>query len=367
MEVAIIGSGVIGLLSAFTLADAGYKVTIIARNLPGDESVDWASPWYFITSRCVHGIIANVFIRAGAAIFPNPDIGDEPLQVETFKYYWALAHRDPTSGVQVWLTIPRLILHCITDFMKVVKATEYFDDRDNDASIWYKTLVPKYRKIATRDLPEGSKLGCTYQSMTVNPTIFLPWAKKELEARGVRFIRKTLKSLQEAMQITGCKVIVHASGLGATDLANDKDMIAIRGQTMFVETDFDELAMHQGSHYTYVIPRMYSGGAIMGGVSQPGNLSQEVDAYLRDDILQRTKKLSKGNFDSIDLKRDVKRDIVAFRPGRKGGFRLETEGNIVHAYGFGGLGYVFSYGTALKICEMVNSLAKEKRKTGSHL
>lgn len=45
MEVAILGSGVIGLLSAVTLTKAGYKVTIIARDLPGDDTQDWASPW----------------------------------------------------------------------------------------------------------------------------------------------------------------------------------------------------------------------------------------------------------------------------------------------------------------------------------
>lgn len=249
----------------------------------------------------------------------------------------------------------------VTDVEKqVVKATEYYDDRTNDSSIWYKRIVPRYRQIATRDLPEGAKIGFAYQSLTVNPTVFLPWIKKELEVRGVRFIQKTIKSLSEAEHITGCKFIVHASGLGATDLANDKDMVAIRGQTMFVETDFNELAMHQGSHYTYVIPRMYSGGAIMGGVSQPGNLSHEVDQDLRDDILRRTKKLSQDSFDSVDLKRDVKRDIVAFRPGRKNGFRLEIEGNVVHAYGFGGLGYVFSYGAAQKVCEMVDLLAQKQ-------
>jgi len=45
MEVGIIGSGIIGLLSALTLTDAGYKAAIIARDLPGDDSQDWASPW----------------------------------------------------------------------------------------------------------------------------------------------------------------------------------------------------------------------------------------------------------------------------------------------------------------------------------
>lgn len=46
MEVAILGSGVIGLFSVLTLTNAGYKVTAIARDLPGDETQDWASPWY---------------------------------------------------------------------------------------------------------------------------------------------------------------------------------------------------------------------------------------------------------------------------------------------------------------------------------
>lgn len=41
------------------------------------------------------------FCRAGAAIFPHPDAKGRDLQIETFKYFWALAHRDPTSGVQV--------------------------------------------------------------------------------------------------------------------------------------------------------------------------------------------------------------------------------------------------------------------------
>ncbi len=41
--------------------------------------------------------------RAGAAIYLHPDADAEgqSLQTESFKYYWALAHTDPTSGVQV--------------------------------------------------------------------------------------------------------------------------------------------------------------------------------------------------------------------------------------------------------------------------
>ncbi|KAJ5371412.1 nucleotide-binding domain-containing protein [Penicillium cataractarum] len=330
MEVGIIGSGIIGLLSALTLTDAGYKATIIARDLPGDETQDWASPW------------------AGVSIYPHPDAGGNSLQTENFKYFWTLAHRDPTSGVQV------------------LKATEYYDDREDDSSIWYKTVVPRYRRILDNELPKGAKVGFTYTSMTVNPTFFLPWIKKILEGRGVRFIRKTLSSIEEARKITGSRVIVHASGLGAFSLAGDKDVEAIRGQTMFIKTDFDQLMMHQGSHYTYVIPRMFTNGAIIGGVSQPGNSDRSVDEDLRSDILRRVKTLTNGALDQASLE-DVQKDIVAFRPGRKGGYRLEAEGETVHAYGFGSLGYIFSYGVALKVRELVESLVKEDRGKMSRL
>lgn len=125
--------------------------------------------------------------------------------------------------------------------------------------------------------------------------------------------------------------------------------------------------MLQGSQYTYIIPRMYTGGVIVGGVSQEGNLEGEVDENLRSDILERVRKMSKGRLGPVDLNKASTRDIVAFRPGRKGGYRIEAEGDVVHAYGFGSLGYIYGYGAALKVREMVDSLASGKHKGKSRL
>jgi glycine/D-amino acid oxidase-like deaminating enzyme len=46
MEIGIIGPGVISFTSASVLAEAGYSVTVLARELPGDDSKKWTSPWY---------------------------------------------------------------------------------------------------------------------------------------------------------------------------------------------------------------------------------------------------------------------------------------------------------------------------------
>ena len=150
-------------------------------------------------------------------------------------------------------------------------------------------------------------------------------------------------------------------------LANDKKVEGIRGQTMFVKTNYEQLKMHQGSHYTYVIPRMFTNGAIIGGVSQPGSSDRSIDQDLRSDILRRVKELTNGEMGPINLEKDVQKDIVAFRPGRRGGYRLEAEGNTVRAYGFAGLGYIFSYGVAIRVRELVDQVVDKDQPLRSRL
>lgn len=44
-HVVVIGAGVIGLQTAVSLLDAGYRVTIVAEHYPGDSSVEYTSMW----------------------------------------------------------------------------------------------------------------------------------------------------------------------------------------------------------------------------------------------------------------------------------------------------------------------------------
>jgi D-amino-acid oxidase len=38
-------AGVTGLTSSIFLAEDGYQVTVIASHVPGDESIEYTSPW----------------------------------------------------------------------------------------------------------------------------------------------------------------------------------------------------------------------------------------------------------------------------------------------------------------------------------
>ncbi|EKD12188.1 FAD dependent oxidoreductase [Drepanopeziza brunnea f. sp. 'multigermtubi' MB_m1] len=299
-SIGVIGGGITGLACAFVLSSK-FNVTIVARDLPGDLGQGWASPW------------------AGATFHPQRDAtkSEQQMQRTSFRFYWELAQRNPSSGV------------------KALPMTEYFDSETREADLWYRDLMPDWRVLPASEIPSGLKTGVAYTAVAMNPQLLLPWLQETLVSRGVIFIRAEVTSFDEARSITKSEIIVNASGLGAGILARDNAVRPIRGQTMFVKTDFGRLVMMEGSEYTYIIPRPGSGGAIIGGVKSP-RLDSEVDVSLKSDILRRVNRVSDGAFEDIDL--DTVTDVVGFRPGRDGGLRIEREGDVIHAYGAAGAG-----------------------------
>ena len=49
--IGVVGAGVVGMACALLLAEAGYSVKIVARDLPGDKGSEWASPWCALHTR----------------------------------------------------------------------------------------------------------------------------------------------------------------------------------------------------------------------------------------------------------------------------------------------------------------------------
>lgn len=79
-------------------------------------------------------------------------------------------------------------------------------------------------------------------------------------------MKDTVLSLADAARRLRCWAMVNGSGLGALDLAGDRNVTSDRGQTVLVKssafrTDMDRQAhIRRGNEYTYIIPRMSSGG-----------------------------------------------------------------------------------------------------------
>ncbi|CAG8957615.1 hypothetical protein HYFRA_00010482 [Hymenoscyphus fraxineus] len=319
--IGIIGAGITGLACAYVLSSK-YQVIIVARDLPGDLGSKWASPW------------------AGAVFHPQATNSPvlRKMQSDSFAFYEKLAKENSTCGVQMY------------------PMTEYVDTEGFDKDPWYKSLMPDYRVVPSSELPPGIVFGVEYTSLAINPLIFLPWLESTLLGRGVKFIRKEISSPEEAKAITGSRLLINASGVGAKHLANDTSVHPIRGQTMFVKSDVEKLFMLEGTEYTYIIPRPLSGGVIIGGVKSE-RLDTDVDVSLKANILARVNRISKGAFKNVDL--ENVQDIVGFRPGRREGLRVERVGSVVHAYGAGGAGYIYSFGVAVRVWRLVEGGEKD--------
>lgn len=110
----------------------------------------------------------------------------------------------------------------------------------------------------------------TDMTIVLNPHIFLPWLRRNLESTGVEFKRMNLASLQEA-QYLGHDILINASGLGPKELLDVKDpnMLFLKGQTIVIKSDYNKSFMRDdGKDYTYVIPRL-DGTVILGGIRDP--------------------------------------------------------------------------------------------------
>lgn len=123
--------------------------------------------------------------------------------------------------------------------------------------------------------------------------------------------------------------------------------------------------------WSFIIPRFFAGGTVVGGTKQPGNWTVEPEVATREKLLSEGGKIAGMAMGSGGTRSDVKviADIVGRRPMREGGMRIEierpraagwgerrSEVPVVHAYGAGGRGFEISWGVAEEVADLVKSV-----------
>ncbi|KAI9444753.1 nucleotide-binding domain-containing protein [Lactarius indigo] len=338
-HVVILGAGVIGLTIAHVLTeDAGFKVTIVARDMPEDlTSQAFASPW--------------------AAADWSPLTTDGRLmswEKHTFDKFWSMI---PTGLV-----------------MKLPSRIYFGADIVEKASQW-KDIVRDFRVLPSdHPLPPKARGGVQFDSYSVNPEVYLPWLKSQLEGRGVSFVRRRVSGLDEASELAGeGGAVINATSLGARSLlgVEDTKVYPIRGQVVLVHApSVNECVVflpEDTTKVTYLIPRAATPGMVLvGGTFQPNNWDTSLSIPTARDILARAKELVPALAEPTTR---IQAHNVGLRPGREGGPRVEAQfvdlpsedalvpklseasGKarsilVVHAYGFGPAGYQQSWGAA---------------------
>ncbi|TIB79398.1 nucleotide-binding domain-containing protein [Wallemia mellicola] len=365
-HIVILGSGVIGVTTAITLAKQGYQVTVCARDLPTDsESTGFASPW------------------AGASMYtprPTSSLTNYPTDWFTFasKFDYRMQRWEEYTFKKLWSLIPSG--HVMELPIKVYKSEQAIKD------LWHQHLTPNFRRIpGPSNNPDIS--GVAFTSVSLSAPDYLKHLHQVAKQLGVKFVRKSVNSIHEPFDYTQdlpvADLVVNATGLGARKLqgCNDPQVMPIRGQTVVVDApNVKECVMavdsSYGSESAYIIPRP-NGQAILGGCFQVGNWDTTIDNDMGKRILERCFELNKnlsptGKFEDIK----VLRHNVGLRPAREGGTRLEIEmlesdkeyeqgtmHPVVHAYGIGPAGFQCSWGMARDVLNLVDEHFKSSRTT----
>lgn len=152
----------------------------------------------------------------------------------------------------------------------------------------------------------------------------------------------------------------------------------IPGQTVLTDLSVAKTVtrQHKDGSWSFLVPRFFNGGTIVGGTKEPDDWRSEPDLSTRLRMLAAGRALetyAQSTASRGETKRttgfNVLSDVVGRRPTRNGGPRLEVEHKylanrkrqeawVVHAYGVGGRGFEISWGVAEEVAEKIMVLLK---------
>ncbi|KAI1806627.1 FAD dependent oxidoreductase [Daldinia bambusicola] len=357
-NIVVVGAGVSGITTAYLLSkQKGNAVTVVAKHMPGDYDIEYASPW------------------AGANVLPMATEKRSSWERRTWPEIKRLATEVPEAGIHL---LKSRVYRREKDVEKLRKGGYKFDGLFAE-NPWYKTLFDDFRELPRDELLPGMASGCEFGSACINVMVYLPWLLGQCRANGVVFRRAALKHISEAAALShradGGKadVVVNATGLSAAKLGGvlDKDVVPVRGQIVVVRNEAPYMATSSGTddaddELCYIMMRAAGGGTVLGGTYQKGNWESQADPNVATRIMRRAVEMMPELTGGKGVEGlDIIRHGVGLRPYREGGVRIEKEkiGDtwVVHNYGHAGWGYQGSYGCAEDAVGLVNEVLSRSR------
>jgi D-amino-acid oxidase len=312
-RVVVVGAGVIGLTTATVLAEAGFDVSIISKSLDNVSRIA-AAFWYPYNVQPLRECVAW---------------SDVSLQI-----FRKLAQQKPdTTGI-------------VFREARVLDSIAVDRDRlgiDCDAA----------SNLAVHH-PIG---GIADQVVASIPTLEMPtylnFLTKNLGTKGVFVQSKFVVDLEELFSEFDCNWVVNCAGIGARELAEDREVFGMRGQLIHYHglitqeyqftIDFSSL-----SRPTYIVPR--NDYFVLGGTCFASE-NVEVSQIEFEDIFMRCKRFVPSLRQNLVVK-----SVVGIRPCRHS-VRCEKEqfksGIVIHNYGHGGAGVTLSWGCAQEVLQLI--------------
>jgi len=314
-DILVIGAGVSGLTTAICLAEAGSDVTVAAADLP----------------------LLTTSAAAGAVWGPH------------------LVGMDERVARWGRLTLDRLTEMADDPATGVRLATGIAASRTGQSGpIDWVTAMEGARPCDPAELPSGFVGGWRLAVPIVSMTVYLGYLLARLNRAGAQLRTVRFESLAEAAELTGARVIVNCSGIGAHDLVPDAQVMPVRGQVIIAANPgLSEFFVGIGDGpdgFSYYFP--HGDLVLMGGTEESGNWSLEPDPATTERILRDCAAIEPRLSEAA-----VIAHRVGLRPVRPS-VRLEAESlgggrRLVHNYGHGGAGVTLSWGCAMEVASAV--------------
>ena len=243
---AVIGCGAVGLATARLLQKRGVAVTIYAAEKPPRTTTDlsgafWA-PFSLVDDNRMTPRIAEAIVGAGRSAYA------------TFEQ---LANNARYA-------IRRLPAY-------------YLDDRPAQPTAEERLMPDLFSGESLRpgEHPFGHRYALVVSGLMIEPSPYIRAVLEDFEEAGGQFVRRELKTRDEVASLTE-RVVFNCSGLGSRVLANDDELIPMKGQLTLLQPQPEiNYMITVPKKRLYMIPR--SDGIVLGASQVRNNWSLDPD------------------------------------------------------------------------------------------
>jgi D-amino-acid oxidase len=254
-KVGVIGCGAVGLATARLLQQKGIEATIYAKDLPPNTT-------------------SNI---AGARWYPF-DVFDQAVATPEFlatlwriaRYAYGVFHSMIGDEYGIYT---RPSYACRTEpFVK--ESLLNFGSPIAD-------LLPGLRDLEDRDKPFPFPIVRTFESMMIEPGIYLPAVMRDHAKAGGKIVQRDFASADDLAALPE-RTLVNCTGLGAATLFGDVDLYPIKGQLTILkpQPEVDYLAFPPD---LYMFPR--TDGIVLGGTFEHQIYSLDPDLAAEERIM----------------------------------------------------------------------------------
>ncbi|KAF8656402.1 hypothetical protein AX16_002547 [Volvariella volvacea WC 439] len=381
-RILVIGGGVTGLTTAWSLLDAGYSVTVVSEK--------WASLEDRITSQ----IAGALWEWPPAVCGKHTNL----ISLDNSKKWCMTTYR----------ALDRL--------MKIVPVEEH-GVRMRMANFFFEQVLEKMpgqleKMLEIQDVPDiqgflrdpklvtqhavNQKAGVVDSYRHLSPVIdtdqYMFYLRSLVLSKGGQLVTAkisgdVLEQEERLLKRYGAYAIINATGLGAYESAGDRTVVPLRGALIRVINDGKRFPIvkealcvsHDDTHgaeaedIVFIVPRNDK-TLILGGLVQP--YVHSLDLTLESPEIQRMRErcnnfvpgLENAEYDPVPF-------VQGLRPFRDSNVRVERENRkktaggastsrIIHSYGQGGSGFTLSLGCAGDVLSLLQEIEAENIKSG---